>query len=64
MLKNTIIDKHKKASQKFVVNEDAEKLASAAYVSCIRTFDDTQTVIGVMKSLVSLRHQLRSPISM
>jgi len=33
MLKNTVIDKHKKMSQKAVVTEDTEKLANAMYVS-------------------------------
>jgi len=32
MLKNTVIEKQKKASQSAVVSEDSEKLANAAYV--------------------------------
>jgi len=33
-LKNTVIEKHKKASHTTAVTEDTEKLANAVYVSC------------------------------
>ena len=41
MLKNTVIDKQKKMSQKAVVTEDTEKLANAMYVSFLSYSHDT-----------------------